>query len=113
MGAHIRAGLILLMLGFVMVWVAHTYMDSYQFQKLVQRELEEAGPRPEVRRLRASILDQGRSMGLEIAPGDVLVERFGRGYQVRVSYAVPLDLRLYRTALRFNFIARTHSPPML
>ena len=110
MGAHIRTGLILLMLGFVMLRVGYSYIYSYQFQKLVQRELDGAGQHPGVRRLRASILDQGRALGLEIAPGDVLVERFGRGYQVRVSYAVPLDLHLYRTALRFNFVARRIGP---
>ena len=59
MGAHIRTGLILLMLGFVMVRVGTTYMYSYQFQKLVERELEGAGRlHPEVGRLHASILDQ-------------------------------------------------------
>ena len=109
MAARIRSGLILLALGLVMLQVAQPYMQGYQFEKLVRQELEQPRSRDQAGSLHKRILDQGRSMGLSIAPEDILVERLVRGYEVRVNYAAPLDFRVYRTEVKFNMVARTTS----
>lgn len=92
MRAYIRSGVILLALGFLVMRVSQPFMDAYQFQKLVQKEVEDASQRAGAGELQLRILRHGRAMGLKIGSQDIQAQRLTRGYQVRVSYAVPLDL---------------------
>ena len=107
MASRFIAGLILLGLGFVMVQVSKPYIHSYRFEELVKREVDETRPRAESGAVHRRVLEEGRAMGMLINAEDVQVERLVRGYQVRVHYAVPVDFVVYRTAVDFNFAART------
>ncbi len=107
--SHIRLGLILLLLAFLLLRFSHPYVVSYEFQRLVEQEVETVRPHAESGNIHQRILDQGRSMGLRIAADDILVQRLVRGYQVQVKYAVPLDLLVYKTEVKFDTSARTAS----
>lgn len=107
MRAYIRSGLILLVLGFLVMRTVRPFMDAYQFQKLVQKEVEDASQRAGAGELQLRILQHGRAMGLKIGSQDIQVQRLTRGYQVRVSCAVPLDFWIYQTDVLTTFEARS------
>jgi hypothetical protein len=106
MSGHIRSGLILLFLGFVLVRISQPYMKSYQFEELIVSEIEP--PRPGTHP--SDVHDRvyhARAMGVGITPQDVHVNRLAHGYEVQVHYTAPLDFRVYRTQLNFNKTVRT------
>lgn len=87
--------------------VAQPHVQSYQFQKLIERQIRNTRPRPDAARMHHLILEQGRAMGVKVADDDIQVESQVRGYQVNVRYAIPMDLRFYRADVPFFFTAHT------
>ncbi len=107
MSSRIVSAVVLLALGFVIVRIVQPYIQSYQFEELVRREIVNSPRRPVAGAIHRRIVEQGRAMKLIIGEDDVQVERLVRGYQVEVRYAVPLNLALYRPNINFRFVART------
>ncbi len=109
MATHIRAGVLLLLLGFILVRFAQPYVHSYQFDRLVDQEVLASSQRAQAGQIHRRLLEQGRSMGFRINPDDIEVERLVRGFRVSVKYAAPLDLFAYKTQVEFDYAASTAS----
>lgn len=107
MASHIRSGLILLFVGYVLLRFTQPYFQSYQFQRLLDQELATERISPDSAGVYARVLEQGRRMGMTVRPDDVQVERLVRGYRIRVQYEAPLDLKVYKTTLTFVYDERT------
>jgi len=107
MRAYIRAGLILVVVAFLVVRIVRPCLNAYQFQKLVQSEVEEARQRGGAGNLHGRILEHGRAMGMKVTAQDIEVQRLTKGYLVRVSYAVPLNFSVYQTEIVRSFEARS------
>src|SRR4051812_6001610 len=95
MVSRLVGSVILLALGWVLVQLSQPYMHSYQFEQLVRREVDTPS-RAGASVLARTILDQGHSMGFNLTPEDIQVDRLERGYQVNVHYSVPLEVTVYK-----------------
>jgi hypothetical protein len=107
MRSRLFPAIVLLVLGFVLVQITKPYLHGWKFQQLVQREVDSGRDRAEAGAVHQRVLEEGRAMGFIIRDDDVQVERLVRGYQVRVHYSVPVDFKVYRSAVAFDFAART------
>ncbi len=107
MGSHIRSGLVLLVLGFLLVRISQPYLTSYKFEELIVEEVETPRPGAHSFEIHDRVLQHARAMGIGIRPQDVQVNRLANGYEVQVHFTAPLDFRIYRTDLNFNKTVRT------
>jgi hypothetical protein len=83
------------------------YLHGWKYEQLVQKEVDSGRTRAEAGAVHARVLEEGRAMGFIVKDEDVQVERLVRGYQVRVRYSAPVDFKVYRTVVNFDFSART------
>jgi hypothetical protein len=105
--SRVIAALVLLGLGYVLVNLGQPYMHSYQFDQLLKQDVDSPSLHPQTSVLHKQVLRQARDMGFIVSDEDVQVERLVRGFQVRVHYLVPVDLRFYHAAIEFNSVVRT------
>jgi len=104
---RVFAGVILLALGFVMVQLARPYVHGYQFEQMVRRELATGTLHAETGAVHRRVVSQAREMGFIVSDQDVQVDRLVRGYQVRIHYVVPVDLKVYKSSVEFDSVIRT------
>jgi hypothetical protein len=104
---RVLTGLVLLALGYVMVQLAQPYLHGYQFEQMIRREVSTGTLHAETGAVHRRVVNLAHDMGFIVSDEDVQVDRLVRGYQVRIHYVVPVDLKVYKSAVDFDSVIRT------
>jgi hypothetical protein len=77
------------------------YYHSVQFHEFVQQEATMA---PEKIQLQRTLLSKAREYSLPVTKEDIDITRTGEVLRVAVDYTVPVNLLVYRPAVKFHAI---------
>jgi hypothetical protein len=83
------------------------YYHSAQFHEFVQQEASKV---PEKSELQRTLLSKAREYSLSVTEQDIDITMIGAVLRVAVDYTAPVNLLVYRPALRFRAIAAGLAP---